>query len=558
MHFNGLAYDILRQIFAIVTKEYEHWDDDSWDLKRLLDISSVCRVWRAHVLPHICKKLVIEYSNSGTRSNASFILAGGYVEHARALEVRVNNRAADSIDLVAKLDEAGVGKAAWSCINELVIKNNYSWFENGQARGVKGTASAMKQAVEYLFKHAPNITRLGYEHKGAGGIGRGRTNEYTYLLASKLVNRYSPQLRKLALSLAGDRLPNSLSFPRQLTLLNISMGGHEHQISATIFAPSLECLTITNASPDITWSWFDSGDGNDVWFSSLKQLSIEFDSAAETYGQSYHSGNLTAIDTSNFKSDYRATAKRAHFVALEKLAIVCYPYTDGSFYELFKGCPLKDINIELPQGLDYHIPPQLLANLANLHIEIDYYYLEFQTGDEDDSPLAKKEVYERAIAELLSSPSTANAVNLVVNEIHTFSLAGSMAWNSVRVLELGLYVDMPSIYAVLAHMPKLQHLVCRMSDRYLDTACDNSGSAVDPKNRQLPVVNQSVEYISLYLADDSGFPDRGLPQCLSNLLPLVPSLLKLKVNYDLVDAARGFLSDPSSSLEWMSKQLEII
>ncbi|KAJ1952897.1 hypothetical protein GGI12_006130 [Dipsacomyces acuminosporus] len=136
------------------------------------------------------------------------------------------------------------------------------------------------------------------------------------------------------------------------------------------------------------------------------------------------------------------------------------------------------------------------------------------------------------------------------------SLPDAIGWTSIQRLKLEFYIDMGSLYTVLAQMPKLRHLQFCMPTAYLNRLYTENAGANEQARQQLSVANKCVEYLGF--ESDDHLPKSCLRYALSSILPLVPSLLKLKVNWNSVDDIRDMISDPDSLPGSVSQQLEIV
>ncbi|KAJ1954249.1 hypothetical protein GGI12_005835, partial [Dipsacomyces acuminosporus] len=253
-------------------------------------------------------------------------------------------------------------------------------------------------------------------------------------------------------------------------------------------------LRITNISPDISWNWFDSGDGNDVWFSSLKNLQITFGPwiGNLTY---YHRGDVSRLRLSSCYTDYREVTKRVHFPALEKLRIRPFTLWDDEFYSLFKDSPLKHVDIQSPQGSEHHIPAWMLATATSLRVHLAYEVSQFKTRNDGQHPVVSKiESYEEALLRLLSSPSAARSARISTLTSRALSLPSTWAWYSVENLRLDFCVSMQSIRAVLAQMPKLDSFSFHLQPQHQEGECNDeaSTSRLQNQQQQQQVANSNV------------------------------------------------------------------
>ncbi|KAJ1963639.1 hypothetical protein GGI12_001936 [Dipsacomyces acuminosporus] len=568
MHINDLGCDILSRVFSVVRKEHSPRTGCPWR-KQLVGVSAVCHTWRALLLPYVHRHVYIAHCGYDIDSNipcygddihSNAVLLQSYkcVAYARELEIDFEDDFFTFAYFMHNLKEAGIAQTIWPNITTLKIYGRFLRHEPIDDSNKDSVGLVVKEIADIFSMHMPRIIEI--ECIQTIEAEQWHVNsEHPCLLIPELASRYSAQLRKLHLGIYCGYLANGLSIPRLLTHLDIDMGGYERRVLPRVFAASLQFLRIDNASPDITWNWFNNGGNDDdehIWFSSLSSLAIEFDTYSSS--QTGYRPNPTSIGTAAFQSDYRHAAKRVHFPVLSKLKVGFYPFMDGSFYQLFKGCKLKNIDIELPLKAHYTIPAQILARLARMNVTINYNKLQLQreNGSQGESSLEKL-AYGRGISNLMALKSTVQSARVKLCYFETISLPTTVAWSSVQRLELDCFVDVESIHVLLASMPRLRHLGLYMRASYLNATSIGSVTTATTRQaeRQIRIVNKRVEYLELKIFDE--MTKRGLLHLLSDILPLVPSLLRLVVNRGLVHDARSIVLDPANSLEWMSQQLEV-
>ncbi|KAJ1955945.1 hypothetical protein GGI12_005441 [Dipsacomyces acuminosporus] len=359
-------------------------------------------------------------------------------------------------------------------------------------------------------------------------------SEYPSLLGPELASRYQDQVHKVHLGMHATYLPEGYFLPRQLSSLHVDMNSHEKQVLLQISAPSLQSLTILNASPDITWSWFDSGNGNDVWFNKLLSADFRFDQF-EPPRSCYHKSNLATRRMPIHKSDYHNAAKRAHFPVLEKLRIKWYPYLDNSFYDLFDVCQLKEIGVRIPLGISHHIPGQLLATVEHMDVSFEYPTLVYQADIDSYKPSASQKLgLQQTITNPVSSPSAVRSVCLSASYFKGVSFPDTFAWRSIQILELELDADVRLIFDVLAKLPKLQKLILYTPRLHVSNGENGDSGIVRHITQHAGTVNKAISHLLFSVEEVGKLAKRDLGYLLTNLLPLVPSLLRLEVTHSLL------------------------
>ncbi|KAJ1958712.1 hypothetical protein GGI12_004668 [Dipsacomyces acuminosporus] len=343
MHVNDLNCDILHRIFAICSLSYNKTSGSYKDYLNLRPVSSVCRYWRPIALPHLYERVFVFHRHGEIHTNAMAIFAGNHFSYVRKLEINVMDSTIDEVEITSVLNRAGIGRAAWPQIKKLEIANTVS--KDQLVEAATGFTCSHESVVGYFAKHLPGLSEVKFSQDIWDEYRFVSRSEFPCRLVNGLADTYSTQLHKLHLGIYIDCMSQGLCFPQQLTHMDISMDGYEMGILPSIFAPCLRYLKIRDASSDITWGWFDSGSGADVWFASLTELVVEFDPRPELYRQTYRTGVLFAVELAEYYSDYCEVAKRPHFPALERLTVTSYPYDDHGFYKLFEGCPLKHADI---------------------------------------------------------------------------------------------------------------------------------------------------------------------------------------------------------------------
>ncbi|KAJ1961596.1 hypothetical protein GGI12_003163 [Dipsacomyces acuminosporus] len=551
MDISKLGHDIFRFVAFELTRGFDTFKHKV-KYGNVLELSTVCRSWRELLLPYVYSKVYIDFNEPYTVSNAKAILNGSYIAFARKLEIIIRHDI-DSVNLVELLERVGFGKTVWTDVTKLEILFPYDSYDGLVGNDLRESIPTLEQMVDYLHNLLPNIKDVSYAQKKYPNVMGKKINKNLFLVPN-LIQLYSTQIHRVTMDISGYH-KDGYWFPRQLTCLTISMGYIETAKSAKIFAPLLQFLKITCASTDITWNWFDSDDsGNDVWFTNLTRLSIEFSSFP--LGKSYHNGDLSNINSSKFCSEYLDSAKRVHFPALQNLEVLYYPFSDDSFYRVFEGCPLRKAVLGTPNRARAHIAPCLLSNISDIDVAIQYHYTQFE--DEAQQPaVSKEDAYNEGVARLLSSPSVAQYACVRVQNNDTVTLPSALAWSSVKRLELNAYIDMTSLHTILAHMPLLKSLRFKASSLCINSM-RHEGTSADAQARQQPVViNKSLVQMAMYINDCSKLSEGSLQYCLLNVLLLVPSLLKLRVNQNLVGVCSETVFDPDSAFGWISRQLEI-
>ncbi|KAJ1959868.1 hypothetical protein GGI12_004111 [Dipsacomyces acuminosporus] len=528
LHINGLDYDILHRLFRIIRNRYDLSIGHrfSANYRQLVKVSSVCRYWRAFLLPHLHGTLYVKTKDGrrGKKSNAEQIIKYKLTSYVRVFDVEFRNRRFEDIDPLAVFHELRVDKVVWGRVKRLAMC--YPSSKSGNDASV-----IVKWMLLFFGEYMPGITELEYRSPSWPVFEGSVMQRCHCALFSEFACQYS------ALS-------------SKLTHLTVCMDSSERRVLALAFAPALQFLRITHASPDITWNWFDSNDGNDIWFRSLKTLQIEFSLGPQAHRPTYLSHNLSA-----FSSSYRGVVRRVHFPQLEMLAIRPYCFWDDSFHRLFEGCPLKQINIDSPKGAKNHIPPTMLASIADLKLHVSFDNSQFDNRRSPGS--AKEAAYNQSLAKLFSAATVAQRVELSTDSLTTLLLPGELRWTFVESLYLAFWIDMKSIYTVLAHMPRLRNFSFHLYLKHSEAADSSAASTGGADQQQLRTANSAVKFIEIFNPGTSALPRDALLYCLKNLLPLVPSLSSLKVSYHLVSYASKVVADPANSLEWISEQLVI-
>ncbi|KAJ1957358.1 hypothetical protein GGI12_005049 [Dipsacomyces acuminosporus] len=560
MLINDLEYDIL---YEIVSWIYSYnWPFGKYSRRHSINaISHVCQLWREIALPLKYKTIYVEYTKGGPMSNALAALKCGYVRYAKVLELDIQEILIEELDLAGTMERVGIAEATWPQITKLKISNEYEEAMHTEGDlAFKGDAATAKALMAFFRNHMPNIEDIEFIDAVFNDTDMERDFTYIYSLITGLFETYATKVRNASLNIDTRQMVNEFWFPTQLTHLVVNMRSYERRMLPKILAPSLKCLSIIEASPDITWSWFYSSDNdnNNVWFNNLKQLEIEFFYFDAM--QSYHSGDLATYDVSALMSDYKEDAKHVHFPVLEFLELLCYPYKDDSFYRVFEGCPLRKLSTGSPLDARHCIPPSLLANLDELCAMPEFDPSVYNAGERNRATaISHEKFHEMAFAKLLSTPSTVRSAILEMHPSYdTISLPEQLAWSEVRKLDLRLRTDMRSIFAILAQMPKLRCLRFSLSKSYLHSEHCGHYSTVQLGEPDQHEQNKSVELLHINFRDNRPLTKGCLQFCLSKILPLVPRLLKLKVNATLVDMFKEVVTDLDSSSQPISKVIEVV
>ncbi|KAJ1956936.1 hypothetical protein GGI12_005176, partial [Dipsacomyces acuminosporus] len=218
MDLNELNYDTLRTLFSFVQQGLDFHKGQ--DYQKLVEISSVCRHWRALALPYLYERLCIECFDGRTRSNSRLIRSGGYTKYVRVLYIDLYNVYVGSADFVAAIKEACVAQSVWPHMKKLEIRSEMWWDEFIEDAGSSGIAA--KGVVEMLRKHLPNITEIACKQVDEGDYEE-TSPEHPLLLISELAGRYSNTLSSVSLGIHADRLTKGSPLPNQLTRLDIGM-----------------------------------------------------------------------------------------------------------------------------------------------------------------------------------------------------------------------------------------------------------------------------------------------------------------------------------------------
>ncbi|KAJ1963016.1 hypothetical protein GGI12_002303 [Dipsacomyces acuminosporus] len=75
-----------------------------------------------------------------------------------------------------------------------------------------------------------------------------------------------------------------------------------------------------------------------------------------------------------------------------------------------------------------------------------------------DMRIQEQSVCEQAVANILTSPSTARSARLGLDYMEVISLPDTLAWNAITKLELGFNIDVAAVITVLTQMPMLKHV----------------------------------------------------------------------------------------------------
>ncbi|KAJ1963527.1 hypothetical protein GGI12_001999 [Dipsacomyces acuminosporus] len=537
MHINDLGLCILGRVFTILSHCY-----DKHHLVRdpmlLVPIASVCRTWRTCVSPSIHNKVIVKNKGhkDSTTSNIQDILARNCLEHIHVLRIDIARQIVETVDLVKILEEAGAGQIVWQKITKIEIRSGCRWVYEKTKGMLKAHEPRTKLAVDFLEKHFPHLREIIYMHKNYNSSMHNMKRFYTYGVLPGLISRYSARIRSLDLCVLVSKMPKDFTFSKQLTHLSIRMDGYERRMLPKIFAPSLQYLKISEASVNITWNWFYS-ENKDVhtWFNDLKELWIIFANTEEGDMPAYHIGKIAINEGDRFNSYYKQWAKRVHFPALEKLRVENYPYPTPRFYKPFIGSPLKDIYIDSHRDGNYHIPAEIFRSLTNMYVNIGFRRSKHHFFD-----------YEGTLTKLFSSPSTVHSCIISLRTKLSFSLPSEMRWIFIQNLKLEFYIDFHSVYNILYCMPNLKKL---------DFKTLESGIANQPKRdlkakwnghyKEPNIVNKKLECISWYICCSNEKPNMdSVMYCVLKVLPLVPSLLKLKINDRFVDKTMQTLARP--------------
>ncbi|KAJ1959869.1 hypothetical protein GGI12_004112 [Dipsacomyces acuminosporus] len=556
MGFNDLTYDILRRVFTITSQKYMlHGTPENFN--DMASVSQACHSWRECILPYLYRKASISVKGTIKILHANTHIASEFLSYVQEINI-TTQQSIDNANLISALDAVGIGQGSWPEAKKIAFTNLRGRINKreGKFRNALPTA---QQTVDYLQEHLPALSYIEYT-QSIYACGHNDRHMCSYDLLAELINRYSAKVLKLNLALCLAVFTLHAPLPHRLTHLTLAMGAQEVELTPKIFAPSLKYLKLIEVSPDITWGWFDSNDGNDIWFASLRELVLEF--KYYSIKKAYHNDDLSLGGTSQFESSCRNVARHVHFPVLEKLRIANYPFYDGSFYKLFEACPLVSLDISTPQHYQSHIPPCMLANVEQLAVGITYRHSLFPQSATYRHSLFPEpdltseggrwiEPYQKGISKLLASPSSVRSVRLSASIYDLPTLPDAIAWSSVKRLEILCSINMRSVYAILARMPQLQYLELKV--HALSPSGSSSDSAED--NETARVVNKRVEYIRVY---GSGSIHSGsIKEFALGVLPLVPSLLKLVTSYIWSAELKSVLADPSNLLEWMAGQLEV-
>ncbi|KAJ1964308.1 hypothetical protein GGI12_001505 [Dipsacomyces acuminosporus] len=566
MKFENLNLDVLRMIFSRACNE--KWDGrnaiDSY--REMVTLSSASHLWRLVVLPYLYKRIHVYCDHGKVFSNAKLAIDNGFLDYARVLKIKITDAGIEAVDLITHLYEAGIDKAIWPAIYKLDI-SNYDEVRFGDSNDVdlnyeenfESTPVTTKKIVDYFCKHVPGVKSVEYTDT-LSMVTPNRDYEYLGMLLSELFKRYSVQIATSSMLLVPSRLTGLFNFPQHLTHLSLVMEGYEAKLLSKVFAPSLQYLNIIRCSPDITWSWFDSGNGNDIWFRSLERLLIWF-SDTLTPLKSYHNGKYPARNASEFKSDYLGEGpKNVHFPVLRRLVVKgrAYPYMDGSFYKLFQDSPLEGVDIMSPQSAKDHIPVEFFASLKTFSVEVKLDPGQFRSADNPHQlPFYRKLDYTQAIICLTGPESTASDITLTANTLDTLQFF-EFGWTLVQRLRLRLHVDLRSILCILGFLPTLRYYEFKVHASSLKDFCHEYIRRNKKLNLELGAVHKRVEHVAVCVTSDGQLQEDLVLYLLSELLPLAPSLLKLEVDTGAAAFAKQAYSQLASSLEGVSQQAEVV
>ncbi|KAJ1965922.1 hypothetical protein GGI12_000443 [Dipsacomyces acuminosporus] len=502
--------------------------------------------------------LSVDCNSADLTSKARLAIAGGYTQCPQTLEVVLTGTPIEKINLVEKLNDAGVGDAVWPCIKKLHFTNEPRHDSARKTHDFKGTIAAAKTFIDYLAKHLPSVRDIGFVDHLDTVFGE---RDYVYLseFVSGLFKRYVANLDNVLLFIPTTEVTSYFWFPKQLTHLTLSMDGHENAMVPKIFAPSLQYLSMYETSPDITWNWFDSGSsGTDTWFSSLKELHIAF-TIYKVFQTTYHNGDLSNVDVDAFGSSYHASARRVYFPALETLDIKNYKFSDGSFYNLFRTCPLKKVNIATPLDAKHHIPSWMFGSAKDVHVQLKYDYSGLYDGEYHGNPMdLERAACESSLAHILSTPSAARSAVLHTMCFQSISLPDKIAWSSIQRLELHFGISIKSIYNVIAYTHKLRRLSFFLCPDYVAHSSDNLHIDLMRRYQDSDLNNTDLEDIAInvYGVDQSMLSI--LSHCLCYMLPLVSSLKTLRVTRGLAKQAKNVVLDRSNPFMAPLRKLEIV
>ncbi|KAJ1959942.1 hypothetical protein GGI12_004075 [Dipsacomyces acuminosporus] len=532
MQFNDLDKVILQRTLAIASGNCDQ--RTSKGRAALVTMSSVCRAWRAFLLPCLYRTIFASYAPTHKSSNAMLALGSGHIKHARALVIDTKDVPIENLHVAQILKLAGIDQLNLPQIKRLEIHNS---LHPDQIVSDSEFVMDIDRLVYFLSKLLPNITEIQCSQRILDEDLVVTHTTCPAKLLSALADAYSTNVQELNLGMYIDGDCRDLHFPQQLTHLTVSMDRYEKMMLPNIFASSLKYLKIVSAPAAITWSWFYTGEGRHVWFKKLKEFEIEFSRLEIRPRQTYHGSVLSRVEGFEFSSDYRQHSKIAHFPALEKLRVSNYPYDDDVFYKVFCNCPLKSIDIKAPNGVKYQIPYRLLNNLTNMRLQLEHRRSEFYKGRAGSQTFhTEKNVYFKELARLVNTPSTARMIHLGLENTSkaALTLPRNLAWNATQHLELTFSVDVPSVIIILQQMPSLRILRCCLMSSNLNKMYERDpvkgklgkGNRV---KKLVDVVNKRVEHIAFNIGDinNASLSQSGFRCCLSNVLPCVPSLVKL-------------------------------
>ncbi|KAJ1956381.1 hypothetical protein GGI12_005323 [Dipsacomyces acuminosporus] len=196
----------------------------------------------------------------------------------------------------------------------------------------------------------------------------------------------------------------------------------------------------------------------------------------------------------------------------------------------------------------------MLTNLSLMKVKLWFEDSQFRANKN----ISRKAEYEKALAALTSVPTTASRASLTLDGRFVFSLASSLVWSTVQRFELHGNIDVPSLFVILAQMPRLQHLALGFTAPYLNAFYKKSSAESKQAGKQVHVANRSLSYLSVKLGMRTKLAKGTLQPFLSDLLPLVPVLSILRAYPNLVDVVKKIVADPNDSLQEAAQHLEVV
>ncbi|KAJ1960184.1 hypothetical protein GGI12_003942 [Dipsacomyces acuminosporus] len=299
MHINELGTDVLTCVLSTACQAEQVAYLDEEKAEGLRAALAVCRLWRELMLPYAYRHLRLAYDSLDVENTEVQRIDKGFARYVRTIDISICGLIIESFDIVAYLNDTGVGSDAWPRVTKIHIFNDIKLGKSRKRKEdykVKPSASTTEAAGDYMRRLFPNITEIKYINVDGRYNNSANLKRTKYLFFQELIHGYSKQLRALNQRVYGRSLPRDLAFPQQLTHLTISMIDYECEVLPKMLAPSLRHLKIADATPDITWNWFSSNDGDDIWFTSLRDLLIEFQ-------RSSFRATYLAHDLPKFKSD---------------------------------------------------------------------------------------------------------------------------------------------------------------------------------------------------------------------------------------------------------------